>query len=806
MKGIRKLFLGLILLTLFGVAFKVDAKAAISIVNATVVDDWSSNSTGDVTFKWDSASDVFNTTATKIGFKIANGAEKDVYLKDDSGTKKYSWDNTTYTAFSDQSVNSFTIPGIQVPKANVSPSSTTGIATLTVQGTEAAAALSTTVTIKAGKVTLTAVNAEGKNVADAVVTASPFYLLTKDTKDIEALEKKGGYIFNTSEGWTATEVVSDSRSFTYTMPDNTDKTLTAHYKKNNTALTITNLNGASVIAGEKTSTTAFPYTLETGTYTLPTDVTDMYIGDKKVIPHFEGGYFWFNAPEAEMKGATLKINMVDGVPYTYTIDVVDVSKTAIKFEQPAYTIGTSTPTLLKLISTGVTPDTVTYSVGSLTKVDSSKTGVTVSSATSVTGVTVTATATYTPIGGTTISPKTATTTVTVQSLKMKDDLFVTKGQKVSLGDFISTGTKDMVVTTLNNNADSYIELTGGAGSKLSDISVKGKAKTTALDKTKFVVDGNQMKVTVYEAPSMTVETSGLSGSSTGSGTYSYKVTMPWGLYRDDTKYWVPELKKAILIFKSSSDDGKTKEVVLDDLKDDSDKLSKTQTKKIDVKTLTSYLRDICKKDEETVTVWACAVNGEGNNDTEVKTDSKELKVYKISLDTNGNKTSYTVNGDTVYDYFYKIDGVEYTVVAKSSTGKGKVDKANSVNADSATETTGTATIKLGSSGSGVLGEKRIKVAFSSSSTPDDPTGGGSSDDYDDVPKTGESKADIWILWSVLFISILGAGFMIWKRFGLVRAIAEADEEVAIAEHEEQIKAAKKEKEDKIKMLKDLRNL
>ena len=80
------------------------------------------------------------------------------------------------------------------------------------------------------------------------------------------------------------------------------------------------------------------------------------------------------------------------------------------------------------------------------------------------------------------------------------------------------------------------------------------------------------------------------------------------------------------------------------------------------------------------------------------------------------------------------------------------------------------------------------------------------DDYDDVPKTGESKADIWILWSVLFISILGAGFMIWKRFGLVKAIAEADEEVAYAEHEEMAEAKKQEKESKLKMLMDLRNL
>ncbi|MBO4905323.1 MAG: hypothetical protein J5367_08895, partial [Lachnospiraceae bacterium] len=84
--------------------------------------------------------------------------------------------------------------------------------------------------------------------------------------------------------------------------------------------------------------------------------------------------------------------------------------------------------------------------------------------------------------------------------------------------------------------------------------------------------------------------------------------------------------------------------------------------------------------------------------------------------------------------------------------------------------------------------------------------GGSGSEYDDVPKTGESKTDIWVLWTVLFIAILGAGFMIYKRFGLVRAIAEADEEFAAAEHEERVEAARKEKEDKINMLKDLRNL
>ena len=80
------------------------------------------------------------------------------------------------------------------------------------------------------------------------------------------------------------------------------------------------------------------------------------------------------------------------------------------------------------------------------------------------------------------------------------------------------------------------------------------------------------------------------------------------------------------------------------------------------------------------------------------------------------------------------------------------------------------------------------------------------DGYDDVPKTGESRTDIWILWSVLLVSILGAGFMIWKRFGLVRAIAAADQEMAQAQEKERVEAEKKAEKDKMDMLKDLRNL
>ena len=84
--------------------------------------------------------------------------------------------------------------------------------------------------------------------------------------------------------------------------------------------------------------------------------------------------------------------------------------------------------------------------------------------------------------------------------------------------------------------------------------------------------------------------------------------------------------------------------------------------------------------------------------------------------------------------------------------------------------------------------------------------GTSGGDYDDVPKTGESKTDIWILWSVLLASILGAGFMIYKRFGLVRAIAEADRQEAEAVQQEMRRKQEKDKENMIDTIKGLRKL
>ena len=828
MKGFSKLFLGLILMTLIGVGFKVDVKAAdvpagsVQVSGFTVPGSWDSSASKDMTVTLAFEDSVFGDLSADSTLddevKIYKGETSNLvdsvsvqFIYKTSGGKSYTYKIGTGSYSTPIAVTSSPI------SINIPLSKSNAYAKLDDQQSvvftaqEMVSSGTKTATLSAAKVTLSAVDSDVNTVTGAVVTASPIIILPGDSKEIEALQYKGGLKFNESRGWTKSDsTVNNNRKFNYTPDSAGDISLVANYSKNDSALEITNLEGAYLKAGEKTATDKYKVILTGGGYADKEQIQSVTINGEVKPHYFSGDYIYFWAPEINKENVSLIVTMKDGQTYPFTVNVINADEAKIAFEKSAYPLGTNTETKLNLIATGPTPTTVTYKILSGTGVEigtQSKNGVVVKTGTTAATVTIEATAKYDEYAaaGIIIPEKKATTTVTVQSLKMKDDLFVNKGQTVKLGDFISVGNKDMTVSTLVNNADSYIDLTGGAGSKLKDIAVKGKSKVAALDKTKFVVDGNQMKVTVYEAPSLSVETSSGSSSS-GSYTYSYKVTMPKGVYYgDDTSVWVTDLKKAILIFKGSGDDAKTKEVVLDsDWKDDSDKLSMSVTKKLDVKTLTGYLRDIGKKDEETISVYACAVNGKGNNDDTIKTETKEMKAYKISLDTNGGKTSYTVNGDSVSDYFYKIDGVEYTVVAR---GTGTLDKKSSVNADNATTSSGMATIVLGSSGAGVAGERRIKAAFSSSSSGGtDGTDAAGGDGYDDVPKTGESKTDIWILWSVLFIAILGAGFMIWKRFGLVRAIAEAEHQEAVIQREEQVRAEKKAKEDKLNMLKDLRNL
>ncbi len=825
MKGIKKLFLGLIFLTLIGVGFKVDVKAAavspanITNVSISAPSSWSStNADYTVTFSYNddvfpAATNPANTaTFTLNAGGSTLGTVNVSFEQAVAGEKKVRIGTTVFDAPTPATFPMSIAKAVAYDALGTNQSCTLS---LKVEGTEKTTASLTgiPVAIEAsynnGGFPTGATAVKIKSGTTQYSAGTTYYFLPGDTKTFEEDVKPGGGY--TREGWyVGGSKVATTSTYELTIPTSAT-TFKINYEKNDSALTINGYTGSGVVVAKGKNSTSRTYNLSgyTRGNIRKVKINNVEIGNKTLFSGADTdntGSFQFNTTET---GTPLVVEMDDGLTFEFPVRVVDTS--AITFtvtDKTAYkdTTVAITPTL----GGGVEP-TVAYSPTSKANVYSStQSGMTLN----VTGLgagtdNITATPTYNIEGFT--NPAAVTFKLTVLEsvpVEFTKNIFVNKGQTVKLKDFVSANPNTIAVT-VTNNSGGLVSFTPSSGANaLNTYSIKGESKgikEKGVTITPGTLNKNKADVTVYQSPSLSVETSSGSSSS-GSYTYSYKVTMPKGIYYgEDTSVWVTDLKKAILIFKGSGDDAKTKEVVLDsDWKDDSDKVAMSVTKKLDVKTLTGYLRDIGRKDEETISVYACAVNGKGNNDDTIKTETKEMKAYKISLDTNGGKTSYTVNGDSVSDYFYKIDGVEYTVVAR---GTGTLDKKSSVNADNATTSNGMATIVLGSSGAGVAGERRIKAAFSSSSSggtdgPDAADGDG----YDDVPKTGESKTDIWILWSVLFIAILGAGFMIWKRFGLVRAIAEAEHQEAVIQREEQVRAEKKAKEDKLNMLKELRNL
>ena len=216
------------------------------------------------------------------------------------------------------------------------------------------------------------------------------------------------------------------------------------------------------------------------------------------------------------------------------------------------------------------------------------------------------------------------------------------------------------------------------------------------------------------------------------------------------------------------------------------------------KNLRKILDKICKEDKEEVEVTVYA-----DGDKSVAPSSYKFDVVKVSLDESGG-ASYEVNGESLSGNFYAVKGLSYNIKSIPKNSNSTLDKWEGVSS-------GEASASITSS---FTDSKTVKATYKSgNATNGDSTnrggaggGTGADSDLDPVPETGESKADIWILWSVLLISILGAGFLIWKRFGLARAIAQADMEMAAAQEQERIETEKREEENKMKMLKDLRNL
>ncbi|MCR5591404.1 MAG: hypothetical protein K6F73_07690 [Lachnospiraceae bacterium] len=397
-----------------------------------------------------------------------------------------------------------------------------------------------------------------------------------------------------------------------------------------------------------------------------------------------------------------------------------------------------------------------------------------------------------------------------ESIDLNSTVAVTYKMTIPVNKFVSPSDSTKTVTAeVTSDAASYAKLRKKGSTSnvkkidnesVADILLYGDAASGGTDKSSFRLTYNgatdTAKVTVFPWPDLILNTSSSSSdsslnssssSSTSSATSPFKVVMPAGVYHDN--YMWSDVKKAKLVFSTSD---KSKEATLDI--SSTDKYTRSAT--VNSLAVTSILNDICTESSQDVKVTVYPMNG-SDYDRNID-DSETITAYKITLDGSGG-AKYTVNGTEMKDYFYAVKGTTYTI--KSTSGNGeKFTRWEGV--DFSGESGGTITP------SGSMTLKSIYGGSSSSSSSSSKNGaaGDNADDYDDVPKTGESKADIWILWSVLLISILGAGFMIYKRFGLVRAIAEADEEVAIAEHRERAEAEKKEEENKMNMLKSLRNL
>ena len=378
-----------------------------------------------------------------------------------------------------------------------------------------------------------------------------------------------------------------------------------------------------------------------------------------------------------------------------------------------------------------------------------------------------------------------TDTMTVSNPALDNTVKVTVGQNVKLSRYISG-----IYTTVKPK-DDYVTVAKSG----TDWNITGYKSTSASSKKGLVLDGTEKDVIVYKKPDLDFDTSSTSAT--------LKVEMPTSVYHDNIG-WDGVEYAAIAIISDKREKG---DWWAYKLKKGS---GETRTLELDWLELSERIKDVVKdsSDSDKIDIYAFPVDpsDKKNYDEKVYDSETEIKVNKVKLDGSEGAT-YTINDKDVGDYFYAMEGMEYKIVAKNKSGySNTIDKWEGVSFG--TNTSGSKKFTESTTIKAFFKSNSSSSSSSSSTGRNTATNGEStgSGDYDDVPKTGESKTDIWILWSVLMISILGAGFMIWKRFGLARAIAEADEQVAIAEHEEQVKAEKKAKKDKLDMLKDLRNL
>ena len=820
MKGIRKLFLGLIFLTLFGVGFKVEAKAAVTLTPSEPSDGkWSSDALLRLTYSFDTrtdyptdigAQDVYTCIIYTTDMDHPLDTHTVVLACEDLGGGKSR--NAVYIDGTDKTGKSSYTFDTTIDRDDIYnelPTTGTGetkevklYAKYSKNGGEFTG--SEYVKIEAGRLDISAYYLAGEkgkfpSGASAVVfdpASGAEYLLKGDTQLIKVTSGPGkGYEL---VDWTQDQEIISAVSTCTAVGTGALTTVLANYDTDASAFSVTKLknNNYKIILGETSSPLA--YTVKG--YNLNTEVSSVQINGVDVPHDFdtENSKFQFKAVGKAGPNNTLKISMKDGASFEYKINMIDPSK--IKFSIPS-TIKVSVGKTKDIVPSyeGATPTAVDYQYpdadstyfthATLTDTTDRLTGVKESTKT----YTVNAVPVYGDIDGADTLELASTGKITVgtaAAIELKD-IFVNKKKTVNLSDFLKSGDEDEDVTV--SKYTSYITVSPKTGA-VKKIEITGESSSKDKVEKGLTLDtGETADVTVYPDPTLSLDTTG-SGSSYKQ---TYTVKMPKGVYHDEKSNWIESVSKAKLVFKASSNSDKTREVTVDSFTDltGDDKLLKKATKELKWSDLNVIFRDLCKNDSDTISVIAYPYNTSKDKiDDKIATEKKEFTVYKIGLDTSGGAT-YTVNGETVSDYFYGIDGVTYDIKASGKTANAKLDKT-------------TSSSEFGSGESiqyKVAGARTLKAVYSTGSNSNEGSSG-NMDDYDDVPKTGESKADIWILWTVLFIAILGAGFMIWKRFGLVRAIAAADAEVAIAEEEERIETEKKEKEDKLNMLKDLRNL
>lgn len=843
MKGIRKLFLGLVFLTLFSVGFKVDVKAwteYVGWVNGTTHVDVPGDATG-VLAEFFLEPDDFPTSETAE--PIVLSVESKLW----DGTKSYNITNTKtstgyqYVVNDGTTSNTHTLTSlpakIQVTELD-STKTKSSLRTLLAGKGEG----EYTYSFKVGSV-------EGVRFFVRVFKVTPAVLYNGGTEDIPAVtfsDTPNGYLYNGSfylfdtesdiikatltdgkpEGmkygnWlkkdkTSTGITTD-QTYTILTSDITasySTTIYANYEENKDATPVITPSfvDAYLAEGFKTSE-GRKFKFGSGTTYTGQNISSAYFeksgGDVSVIGLFRGtgkeGYINFTVPAGVGTGKQkLVIHMDDGFEYVYDVNIVNPT-IEIAPATNNITVG-ETSTLTATVSPSL-PGTITYEFFGITPTTYDQYIKATTSGNkfnfegikeTTTGVKVRARAKV-PVEGmentwieTDAATGSATINVTSPTFITLGTVYANEGLNVNLAKFINNGSGGGVNVTTVSSSGGYISNETTLPALAKNVNLKGKKSGTNTNDVRVTASGTEKtaNVVVYPKPTLSVSDSG-SGSSLK---YTFKLTVPKAVYDGTTV--ISDVDKAVLEFKGKKDTYVYDESI--SLESDGDLKKKNKdTISIDIKKLTEIFDKVCEDDSEEVKVTTY-VKGDKN----CISDEHKIHVYKIKLDGSAG-ADYKINGESKSDKFYAIKDKTYEISTTPKSGyNGTPTKWDGTSFGTA------------SSGSTSFSESKTVKAYytggsSSSSSSSRQTANNSAatgDDYDDVPKTGESKADIWILWSVLFISILGAGFMIWKRFGLVRAIAEAEEEAAIAEREERIEAEAKEKQEKIDMLKNLRNL